>query len=93
MYMALNDRLAQYGITARDDGTLVGTSTDRAPRIEIRIDAGQVLMRLHRTRCPDRGSNWQPVDRDILLWWFRRDSPIAAWLRRRGIVPGRVRRS
>jgi len=77
------DRLARYGLTEQEDGTLVTTPTNRSPRIEIRIEAGQVLMRLYRTRYPDSGSNWRPVDRCILLWWFRRDSPIAAWLRTR----------
>jgi hypothetical protein len=90
--MELNERLALYSMTERADGPLVVPSVNDSPMLEFRVREGQVLKRWllpDGQEYLDGASAWHPLDRRILLELCSAGSPLADWLRARGIRPER----
>jgi hypothetical protein len=91
--MNLTERLARYGITEREDGTLVEPAGGSSLQREIRTVGHAAMTRLalpDGSELPDGRSTWRPVDRKTLLWWISQGNPIADWLLARGVDPAGV---
>jgi len=91
--MALSERLAQYGMSQPEPGTLVVASVNNSPQLEIRIEGHGAMIRHllpDGSEFLDGGSTWRSVDRETLLWWIAQGNPIADWLLARGVDPAGV---
>ncbi len=91
--MNLTERLTRYGITEREDGTLVEVSVGGSLQREIRIVGHGAMTRLvlsDGSELSEGRSSWRPVDRKTLLWWISQGNPIADWLLARGVDPAGV---
>jgi hypothetical protein len=91
--MNLTERLTRYGITERDDGTLVEASVGGSLQREIRIVGHGAMTRLvlsDGSELAEGRSTWRPVDRKTLLWWISQGNPIADWLLAHGVDPAGV---
>ena len=85
--MNLTERLTQYGMTEREDGTLMIPFENRSGFVQVQVRAGQVWMRdLLADGRPALGDfgEWRRQRSQLVSWLLQRDTPLADWLRARG---------
>jgi hypothetical protein len=85
--MNLTERLAQHGITEREDHTLIVPFENRSGFVQVRVQSGRVWMRdLQADGRPAHGEfgEWRGQSLELMSWALQRDTLLAEWLRSRG---------
>jgi hypothetical protein len=84
--LELGERLAQFGMTERESGTLVVACVHNFAVLEYRIDAGLLWARVllpDGSEFLDGVSDWEALEFEEVLSLMRAKPPIADWLRLR----------
>ena len=84
--MNLTERLTQYGMTEREDGTLMIPFENRSGFVQVHVRAGRVWMRdllADGRPAPGQFGEWRSQRSQLVSWLLQRDTPLAEWLRAR----------
>jgi hypothetical protein len=85
--MSLTEKLAQYQMTEREDGTLMVPFEDHSGFVQVSVRVARVWMRdllADGRPAPGEFGEWRSQHSQLVSWLLQRDTPLADWLRAQG---------